>query len=55
MEDEIHSHSYPSPGTPLLTAAGLARSEDMPGGGETGTQKLSDGSQEDYGPEAFGA
>lgn len=27
----------------------------MPGGGETGTQKLSDGSQEDCGPEAFGA
>ena len=55
VEDEIHSHSYPSPGTPLLTAAGLVRSEDKLGGGETGTPKLSDGSQEDCGPEAFGA
>lgn len=55
MEDEIHSHSYPSLGTPLLTAPVLAKSEDTPGGEETGTQKLSDGSQEDCGPEAFGA
>lgn len=49
------SHSYPSSGTPLLTAAGLVRGKDMPGRGETGTQKLSDGSWEDCGPEAFWA